>query len=268
MSITPVAVGDSAHYASLDNLLNCVSYKTLKDDVVMVHIYSGGSISSQKLNLQVFDLANNVLRSIQDLSGEQVVMFTNLNNPIQFPQMESHNLLGLGNQKKARNAQSELDALEQGKSYVHICFDNVYYDKSWSFQKSNRDIHLNVNIRNITTLRNTNYNNYAKYFTDVAGMPAAEDSKNDLKNHDFTEKDFDFAVNRLELQLNEVSEELKASYQILGTLKKTEQELRNANEAIYDSYTRTFLLIIVSICIFGSLELCYFYTFFRRRNLI
>ncbi|GEQ66545.1 hypothetical protein JCM33374_g208 [Metschnikowia sp. JCM 33374] len=266
MSIPPVVTGEQKRYSSLSNLMNCISYTTSKDDIIMLNIQSGSKLSSQQLNLRVFDSENNILRSIQDISGEQSVIFTNLNNPIQIHQTDPKHLIGLTNRRQIDNDEEDLSTSE--KSHIHICFDNVYFDKSWSFQKRSRDVQLNVSIRNITTLRQTNYNDYAKYFVRISNTDMKEVDHSSNSNSDFTEKDFNNAVNHLQTSLNEVSEELKSSKGTLQTLQSLENELRNFNESIFESFTRTSLLLIATICIFGLAQLAYFHIFLKRKKLL
>lgn len=266
MSISPVVTGDKKRYASLDNLLHCISYKTSRDDIIMVTVNSGNRIASQLLNLHIFDSENNVLRSMEDMADEQTVMFANLNNPIQIEDSSSPNLLGLANKKAARDELKELLSSHSGKSYVYICFDNIYYDKSWSFQKRDRDVHLTVHIRNMTTLKETNYNNYAKYFNQIKADTEA-DENNEFRQ-DFTEDDFDKAMNDLQTLLNEISEELRSTDRILQTLMEHEFKLRDVNEAIYEGYTRTAIMGIAAICLFGVVQLIYYKCYFKKRKLI
>ncbi|OBA23913.1 hypothetical protein METBIDRAFT_76834 [Metschnikowia bicuspidata var. bicuspidata NRRL YB-4993] len=264
LTIPPVVYSEQKHYSSLTNLLNCISYTTSKDDIIMVSVESGHKVPSQQLNLRVFDSEDNTLRSMQDISGEQSVIFTNLNNPIQIPQTEAKNLLGLKYRRQTKNIADELYV--SGMSQVHICFDNVYFDKSWSFRKSPRDVHLDVSIRNITTLKQTNYNNYAKYFIRPSNTDTNDDPVGDYSNYDFTENDFNNAVRNLQTLLNEVSEELKSSEGTLRNLQTLESELRNVNESIFESFTRTTLLIITTICVFGVAQLTYIRFLLKKRD--
>lgn len=265
MTIPPVLTGDKKKYSSLDNLLNCISYRTSKDDIIMVTVNSGDRIASQQLNLHVIDSENNVLRSMEDMADEQTIMFTNLNNPNQLEDPYK-NLLGLSKRKKTRDEYKDLMNPHSGKSYVYICFDNIYFDKSWSFQKRSRDLSMSVHIRNMTTLKETNYNNYAKYFNLLKADPKA-DENNEFKL-DFSEDDFEKAADQLQTLLNEISEELQSSYTTLQTLLEHEFKLRDVNEAIYEGYTRTAIMMITAICLFGAVQLIYYKCYFRSRKLI
>ncbi|QBM86032.1 emp24/gp25L/p24 family/GOLD [Metschnikowia aff. pulcherrima] len=266
MSIPPVVTGNLKQYSSLANLMNCVSYTTSKDDIIMLNIQSGDKLSSQQLNLRVFDSEDNTLRLMHDMSGEQSVIFTNLNNPIQIPQSDSKNRIGLANRRQVKQYQDDPDV--SGKCQIHICFDNVYFDKSWSFQKRPREVHLSVSIRNITTLKQTNYNNYAKHFIRISSGDAENTEDSGETNYEFTENDFNKAVEYLQTLLNEVSEELRSSEGTLRTLQSLEVELRNVNESIFESFTRTSLMIIATICVFGLAQLAYIHFFLKRRKLL
>lgn len=253
LSVPPIAVGDTSLYSSTKNLINCISYKTSRDDIVMAQINSGNKLASQKLNLYVFDSNLNLLRSLQDMSHEQTVMVTNLNSPIKFS-----DLLG-------KHKSRQVD--EAAKDFVHICFDNVYYDKSWSFNKQARNVILTVNVRNVTTLKKTNYNNYAKYFTKLTDLEKAQVTEESF-DLDFSEGDFDKAISKLQTLLNEVSEELRDLSRTLQELKNSESELRNVNESIYERYTLSLLLIFALICLLGFFEIVYYYFMLKRRKLI
>lgn len=260
MTIPAVITGDRKHYSSLTNLVNCVSYTTSKDDIIMLNVKAGSKLSSQQLNLRVFDSEDSTLRTMKDLSGEQSIIFTNLNNPIQIDPSDSK-LIGLANRRHIKE-----DPSITGKSQIHICFDNVYFDKSWSFQKRLRDVYLDVRIRNITTLKQTNYNNYAKYFIRKSSTAMENSKKSKDTNLDFTESDFNKAVDFLQTLLNELSEELNSSKDKLQALNSLESELRNVNESIFESFTRTSLTLIATICVFGLAQLAYIRFFLKRRK--
>lgn len=256
MSIPPVVTGDHKKYSSLSNLMNCISYRTFKDDIILVIINSGDRIASQQLNLNVFDSENNILRSMEDMADEQTFMFTNLNNPVQL------------SANKPRDDYDDLMSVHSGKSYVYICFDNIYFDKSWSFQKRSRDLLMQVAIRNITSLKETNYNKFAKYFNQVKNPSDSDVNENNEFQLDFNEQDFEKAMAQLQTLLNEVSEELRSTEGIINLLMDNEYRLRDVNEAIYEDYTRTSIFLIACICIFGLCQIIYYRCYFSRKNLI
>lgn len=262
MTIPPVVTGDSKKYSSLNNLMNCISYQTFKDDIILVTVNSGDRIASQQLNLNVFDSENSVLRSMADLADEQNFMFTNLNNPIQFDDRKP------GNKKKPRDDYNDLMNLHSGKSYIYICFDNIYFDKSWSFQKHSRDLLLQVSIRNMTSLKETNYNKLAKYFNQLKDPSDPDINENNEFQLNFNEEDFEKAMDQLQNQLNEVSEELRSTEAIFKLLMDNESKLRDVNEAIYEDYTRTAIVLIACIGVFGLFQIIYYKCYFTRRKLI
>lgn len=262
MTIPPVVTGDQRKYSSLSNLMNCISYRTFKDDIILVTVSSGDRIASQQLNLKVFDSENNVLRFMEDMVDEQSFMFTNLNNPKQILSSKH------ANPNKARDNYNDLMNVHSGKSYIYVCFDNIYFDKSWSFQKHSRDLLLQVSIRNMTSLLQTNYNKYAKHFNQMKDPVDVNVNENNEFNLDFSELDFEKVMDLLQTQLNEVSEELKSTEGIIKLLMDNESKLRDVNEAIYEDYTRTSIVLIACICIFGLCQIIYYKCYFTRRKLL
>lgn len=257
-----MVTGDQKKYSSLNNLMNCISYRTFKDDIILVTVNSGDRIASQQLNLKVFDSENNVLRFMEDMVEEQTFMFTNLNNPKQILNIKDVN------PKKARDNYDDLMNVHSGKSYIYVCFDNIYFDKSWSFQKHSRDVQLQVAIRNMTSLLQTNYNKYAKHFNQMKDPADTNVDENNEFKLDFSELDFEKVMDLLQTQLNEVSEELKSTEGIINLLMDNESKLRDVNESIYEDYTRTSIALISCICIFGLCQIIYYKCYFTRRKLI
>lgn len=264
MSVPPVQVGDRRRYSSLDNLLNCVGYSTMKDDIIIVRVKSGDRQISQLLNLHVFDSEGNQLRTLHDTAGEQMFMFTNLNNPTQLNDESPEKLI---NRKDTGNSYSDLLSPNQGKSYVYICFDNIYTDKSWSFQKQHRDVSFQILIRNMTTLKETNYNTLAKHFN-LKNLDEVDLNNNDEFVMDFTETDFENAMNSLHSELQHVLNELKLAENNINTLVDHQKLLRNANETIFESYTKSWLLLIICICAFSVIQLIYYKCYLTRRKII
>lgn len=261
MTIPPVVTGDHKKYSSLSNLMNCISYRTFKDDIILLTVNSGDRIVSQQLNLNIFDSENNMLRSVEDLADEKTVMFTNLNNPIQLEDRKNAPM-------RARDNYHDLMNVHSGKSYVYVCFDNIYFDKSWSFQKHSRDLLLHVSIRNLTSLKETNYNNFAKYFSQLKDPREVDINEDNEFQLDFNEQDFEKAVVQLQTLLNEVSEELKSTEGIIKILMDNESKLRDVNEAIFEDYTLTSIVLIACICIFGLCQIIYYKCYFTRKKLI
>lgn len=260
MTIPPVVTGDRKKYSSLNNLMNCIGYWTFKDDIILVTVKSGDRIASQQLNLNVFDSDNNKLRSIEDLADDKTFMFTNLNNPVQLSEHSTP--------KRDKNEYEEFTDTRSGKSYIYICFDNIYFDKSWSFQKRSRDLMLQVSIRNMTLLQQTNYNKFAKYFNQVKDPKDSDVNANNEFQLDFSEQDFEKAMDQLQVLLNEVSEELRSTEGVVKLLMDNEFKLRDLNEEIFEEYTRTSLILFACICISGLCQIIYYKCYFTKRKLI
>lgn len=264
ISVPPVLIGDKKKYSSPRNLENCVSYLTSKDDIITVTIKSGDKLTSQLLNLNVFDSQKNALRSLEDLSGDQMVMFTNLGYQDTSPDHSWKRLLDF-HDKKTDEFYDQLPLVPE-KTYVHICFDNVYSDKSWSFQKQPRELSMTIDIRSLASLRNTNYKEYAKHFTKISDT---ENNDEDAAvDRDFSEENFESAIKKLEHLLNEVSEELKDSQIVAQNLKRSERRLRDLNEKIFENYIKTATLLLFTIASLGLIQLSYYKFYFKRRKLI
>lgn len=261
LSIPPVLIGDKKRYSSPLNLANCVSYLTSKDDIITVTIKAGDKLNSQLLNLNVFDSQKNTLRFLEDLEHNQMVMFTNLDYQLSGQDHHWKRLLDFHREKKPQEGIDLLPSVPD-KTYVHICFDNIYLDKSWSFQKQPRELIINVDIKSLTALKKTNYKKYAKYFSHFL---ESDDIETDF---DFSEENFESAVKKIENLLNEVSEELDASLKIVQNLKVHERRLRDLNEEIFENYIKTSTLLLFTIGSLGLIQLFYYKFYFKRRKLI
>lgn len=266
MQIPPISSDESKHMSSLKNLRNCVGYRTSRDDLILVKIRSGDRVSSQHLNLRVFDSDNNILRSSDDISNDLSFIFTNLNNPVQIQEDKSYHILDRFRPRKEQDPKvSELMNPYDGNSFVYICFDNLYYDKSWSFRKQNHDVDLQVQIRNATTLGEINYSEFAKYFSNLKPQVGSEAEGQKAA---FTQQNFEDAMKELNFQLDEISENLRSSSEILNTLKSNQASLRDANELIFSSYTKTSIVVFGSICAFGGAQMIYFMCFCKKRRIL
>lgn len=281
--VPPQSVGDKKKYSSLNNLLNCVSYPTVKDDIIIVTINSGEKSPSQILNLNIFDSENNQIRYKRDISDELNLIFTNLNNPRHIDQSYEHgpdkrnilNKLHLGRNKEQERV-NELMHSDTGKSLIYICFDNLYLDKSWSFHPLDKEVEMFVDIKNMTTIKQTNYNIYAQYFKKFKYNDKSNDEtknnevKIDNKNtkKEFTQVDFENNIKLLESELSDTVEGLKNSELILKNLMEQEYKLRDTNERIYSEYTKISIIILVFICIMGLIQLIYFRFYLKKRKLL
>ncbi|KAK6465660.1 emp24/gp25L/p24 family/GOLD-domain-containing protein [Scheffersomyces coipomensis] len=298
-SVPAIKAGDSSKYSSKNHLFNCVSYPTVKDDIVLVRIKSGDKLPSQTLNLNIFDDDNNSLRSQIDISNDINFMFTNLNNPIYVNEDDStlksnnvidqikrssNNLFGNGNNNNNNNMADvdkakadELINSDQGKSLIYICFDNLYADKSWSFAAQPRDIELFVDIKNMSTIKETNYNNFAQYFQRFTSQESKrEQSSTDpsssvsaaLNNKEFTKQDFENEIQFLKTELQNVIGNLENSGIILQSLMEQEFKLRDVNEEIFEDYTKNSVILIICIVVFGLAQIIYFKVYLRRRKIL
>lgn len=283
--VTPHLVGDNKKYSSINNLLNCVSYPTVKDDIIILTVDSGEKLPSQVLNMNIFDSENNKIRYKGDISDEMNLIFTNLNNPLQINRNyadspDKRNILNkihLGRNKEQERV-DELMNSDTGKSLIYICFDNLYLDKSWSFQPQDRDVEIFVDIKNMTTIKQTNYNLYAQYFKKFKynsdqGVDAKNNEKKSKKEgtdktlkKDFTQNDFENNIKLLESELSDIVENLKNSELILTNLMEQESKLRDANERIFSEYTKVSIIMIVIISIFGMAQLVYFRCYLKKRK--
>lgn len=283
--VTPHLVGDNKKYSSINNLLNCVSYPTVKDDIIILTVDSGEKLPSQVLNMNIFDSENNKIRYKGDISEEMNLIFTNLNNPLQINRNyadspDKRNILNkihLGRNKEQERV-DELMNSDTGKSLIYICFDNLYLDKSWSFQPQDRDVEIFVDIKNMTTIKQTNYNLYAQYFKKFKynsdqGVDAKNNEKKSKKEgtdktlkKDFTQNDFENNIKLLESELSDIVENLKNSELILTNLMEQESKLRDANERIFSEYTKVSIIMIVAISIFGMAQLVYFRCYLKKRK--
>ena len=283
--VTPQLVGDNKKYSSINNLLNCVSYPTVKDDIIILTVNGGEKLPSQVLNMNIFDSENNKIRYKRDISDEMNLIFTNLNNPLLINRNhgnspDKHNILNklhLGRNKEQERV-DELMNSDTGKSLIYICFDNLYLDKSWSFQPLDKEVEIFVDIKNMTTIKQTNYNIYAQYFKKFKyNSEKGIDVKNNEKKSknegtdkapkkDFTQNDFENNIKLLESELSDVVENLKNSELILKNLMEQESKLRDANEKIYSEYTKVSIIMLVIISIFGLAQLVYFRCYLKKRK--
>lgn len=249
MTIQPTLAGDKSKLLLLLHLHHCVSYHTSKDDIIMVSVHAGDRVSLQRLNLRVFDNDDNLLRATNDVSNDLTFIFTNLNSPVQ--------------------VESELVARDEteGRLLIHVCFDNVYFDRLWSFQKQVRDVELKVSIRNKTSLQRINYNNFARYFQRASDLDMTKVKNNEIKQ-DFTEDDFERAVQELSALLLDISDELSGTESGFESLMDAERALRAANEDIFEKFTRHTLAVIASICCFGLFQVVYFKCYLKRNKIV
>ncbi|ODV78135.1 uncharacterized protein CANTADRAFT_27056 [Suhomyces tanzawaensis NRRL Y-17324] len=281
ITVPPVKVGDKKNYSSKNNLKNCISYPTVGEDVIMLRINAGNRIASQSLNLFVFDDEDNTFRRQDDLDFEVSFIFANLNSrnpspgghdPSMLELFKRSGLFHLGHKaapavlEHEREKANELLNSNNGKSLIYVCFDNIYMDKSWSFKPQSRDVELDVTIKTLNTLKDTNYNSFAHYFS---SLKASEDKSDDPSAEpQFTEEDFDSKMDFLKSELNNVIKNLENSELTLKALVDQESHHRDANEAIFSRYTRVSITVLVCIAAIGILQLIYFRCYLQKRKIL
>lgn len=259
MQISPISSDDTKLQSSTKKLHNCLGYLTLKDDLVLVKVNAGERLQLQQLNLRVFDADGNVLRGADSIAGQLSFIFTNLNNPVQIEQ-----LLFL-DRFKPRKQSPPLDLASPGSTFVYICFDNLFYDKLWSFNKQPHNVDLQVQLRNASTLGEIDYRDFAKYFSRLKPQKQLDHEK---EEPEFTRQHFEIATNQLGFQLQEISESLRSLAEILNILKQNQALLRGVNELIFTTHTLTSISIIGAICAFGAAQIVYFMCFCKSKRLI
>lgn len=285
MSIPPISQDDKDHYSGLNYLDNCLSYHTNNNDLIMVTVLLGERLPSQSLNLKVFDSEDNLLRYSNNIMGEINLILKNLNNqdyylsegsrdvaepgvslnptPSKVPNKRDQLLDKLSGFHPSRSNNAKLNELlnnDKGKNLINVCFDNIYSDKSWSFQPQIRDIDLHVSLRDVSTLKQTNYNLYSKYFNKFRSS-----IQSDTPSLLMEEKDFDEQIEVIENEIHNVVQNLKNSELILQNLLDQEWKLRDVNETIFAGYTRISIILLVTILVMGLFQIAYFGFYFKRR---
>lgn len=134
-------------------------------------------------------------------------------------------------------------------------------------QPQAREVELFIDIKNMTTIKDTNYNNFARYFSKLQDA-STESTGNKETDSSFTESDFEASVKRLEDELNHVIENLKISESISHQLMEQEFGLRDVNEAIYEGYTMISCIMLACIVFFGIFQLSYQRWYLKRKNVI
>ncbi|CAK9441298.1 uncharacterized protein LODBEIA_P51670 [Lodderomyces beijingensis] len=214
--------------SSLSNLHNCVSYETAVRDIIFLTISEVANLPSQELNLLVLDNRGNVLL----------------------------NQLNLG--KFNRKLELIVSKSDERSGLVHVCFDNLYNDLSWSFQPRAFEFQVSVNIKN--DIQVTDYGIYKQYFSYMR-------SENDNKG-EVDEKGFDVKMNMVQLDLDNIVEKLVKSYETTQELLEQEFKLRDTNEEIFTGYTLISIVLCWTIFIAGVVQLIYFQCYLRRKNVV
>lgn len=262
--VKPALKGDKSKHSSLNYMINCVSYETVKDDIIIVRIKSGDRIGSQILNLHIFDSDNNMIRTSNDIANDLDLIFTNLNNPNQIKENGDvlHQIKRSSFFKKMHgHSKEELFIEKGGKSVINICFDNLYSDKSWSFKPREREVEVFVDIKDMTKIKETNYQTYAKYFN-------AKKYDRNSDRSSFTEADFDVSISELKNDLQTVIDSLDKSQLTLDSLLDYEVQLRDANEEIFHTYSLNTIVIFVIIGIFGAIQIFFTRRFLKKKGVL
>lgn len=260
ITVQPIRAGDSSKYTSKENLLNCITYHTVMNDFIMIRIKVGEHIQSQLLNLKVFDDEDNELRSQPGLDKEVSFMFTNLNKG------KVNNRVNYEGEPEPEGVQDlkrdyvDLSPREKLRTtLLHVCLDNLYYDKSWTFRPKPRDVEVHVSIKTPNTIKETNYDDFIQYFKKLQ----IEQDKHEVFH--VTESDVDEQIEFLKAELNSVIDTLASSEQILKELMEQEWLLRDVNEEIYVKYTTRAVGVLICIGVFGVAQLIYFRFVFGKR---
>lgn len=277
VTVPPTLISNRNKFSSLDNLQNCVSYQTVKDDIILVRIRAGDRILSQLLNLNIFDLENNKIRFKKNIAHDLRIMFTNLNSAysvddghaIESPLRKREDVSKKEDAKRDEKGQQLLDS-NTGKLLIYICFDNVYTDRSWSFRPRDHEVELQVEIKNLESLQQINYNNYAHYFNKVYRLQ--EDEKVDevpIDGHtDFTEDKLEENLKYLQTELNNIISSLEGSESILRTLMENEFKLRDTNEEIYVNYSKSAIVLFLTTGFFGIAQVIYLTCYLKKHRIV
>lgn len=261
ISVSPIRAGDHTKLSSKLQLDNCVAYDTTRNDVITVHVQAYDKVAGQQLNLHIFDSDDNQLRLVRDISGEVNVVFTNLHSDVALS--KRGNIIDKLSHLRHADSDHAEDVLHsnEGKSRIHVCFDNIYADKSWSFVPQPREIEMLFTARDFAGLKKTNFKLFTKYFLSLA--TSAADDVSAIRDLDFE----DLLVS-LELQLQAVIAGLDSSEHTLQALISQETKLRNANEEIFSTYTKVSIAFLILIAVFGLVPIVYMRFYLKTINMI
>ncbi|CAI5759512.1 unnamed protein product [Candida verbasci] len=212
--------------SSPNNLENCINYQVNPNDIIILNVKNIERIHSQILNLVIFDSNGNILRNQRNLAKTD----------------KEFDLI-LKNTDVTINEKREVV-----KDFIHICFDNLYNDLSWSFKPRDYELELGINIK--SNMEYTNYNIYKKYFSNDL-----EQEKQQVDNEEFDSAIFDQKISKVRHELDLIVENLQNSEEILNDLKLQESKLRDINESIFSGYTFISIILCVTILICGLIQL-------------
>ena len=242
--------------SSLKNLQNCVSYETTKKDIMFVTISNVEQFTSQSLNLLILDDQGNTLRNQQDIgkfNREVELLITNLES------LKSIVLEEKREEGKA-NSNNNVEEIAKDTKMIHVCFDNVYSDLSWSFQPRIFEFEVTVNIKN--DIESTDYGMYRQYFTYL------QDENSKEGQAEINAMSFEAKMLLVEMDLQTVVDKLLELDETLKLLMENEFKLRDANEEIFSGYTLISIVLCVTILVCGLLQLIYFKFYLRRKNVL
>lgn len=247
-TVPPVKVGDTQKYSTHKNPINCITYETVKDDIIMVRVKAGDRLPLQLLNLRVFDDVGNRLRFHSGVEHELSFMFTNLNE---------------GTHSRHLKKASEPESQDTDTLLIHICFDNIYTDKSWSFNPREYDVELFVDIKTLSSIAETNYDKFIHYFKALQ-----EQQDGGKTTQHITQEEFDAQIDYLKVELNSVVDSLTLSEETLNALLEQEVMLRDVNEEIFSKYTSTTIILLSCILVFGLVQLIFFRCYLKKTKLL
>lgn len=241
LTIPPIKDGHKKQLSSINNLENCVSYQTNVQDIILISIKLNEKITSQLLNLNIFDNLGNQLRKQKNIGSREIdLIITNVDN------------------KLSSSPKDKRDEL--AKSIINICFDNIYTDLSWSFHPIDYEVELTVEVKQ--NIKTTDYNLYKKYFSNN------KKGKQQQEEEEFTQESFDNSVGSVKQELKNIVENLHSLQSILQELMEVEYKLRDTNEEIYSDYTLIRIIIISCIILFGLTQVVYIKSYLKNKNLL
>ncbi|KAI5955265.1 hypothetical protein KGF54_001826 [Candida jiufengensis] len=246
--------------SSLKNLQNCLSYEVESNDILFLSINPIENLPSQEINLKIMDSQGNILRNQPNLSKFNKVLEFIINSNNNEVTSESDNELDIRSNTKIEN-QPKL------RNFIHVCFDNLYNDLSWSFQPQDFEIEMDINIKNDIKL--TNYKIYKNFFSNIntnteEGSSSQEQDYNKIQ---INEEIFDSKMNSISLELNSMVDKLIESDLILQDLLNQEFKLRDVNEEIFSGYNFISVFLCLTIFICGLVQLVFFKCYLKRKNI-
>ncbi|KAI5965605.1 uncharacterized protein KGF55_000967 [Candida pseudojiufengensis] len=274
LNISPIKNTNSNQkkLSSLKNLQNCLSYETGQNDIIFLTINPIENLISQELNLKIIDSRGNILRNQHNLSkfNKMLELIINPNNN------EVTSTIASEENNGEIDIRSNADTTQKERNFIHICFDNLYNDLSWSFQPKKYEIEIDINIKNDIKL--TNYKIFKNYFSNFDNnhinqeenqqqQQPQEGSNSEFYKIQLNEELFDSKMSEISIELNNIQNKLIENDAILQDLLNQEFKLRDVNEEIFGSYN--FISIFLCCFIFGCgiLQLIIFKFTLKKKNI-